>query len=151
MIGYLHFHGCFLPAHFIRTDAFTDIMSEGPCPIESSKKAIKAGDGRNMTKINMNGCWFDGPYAIDSDDLPARAGVCLVCTESGYGIKVMSIEDAVDIKECIASNKRRDCWKRTAEKEFLDVYIALIDSREERAKVAKTVRERRKYKLPCEE
>jgi len=126
-------------------------MSEGSCPIQSSKKPIRAGDDRKIMKINMNGYWFTGPYAIDSEELPSAPGVCLVCTESGYGIKVMSIEDAVNIKECIASNKRRDCWKRTAEKEFLDVYIALIDGKEERAKAATTVRERRKYKLPCEE
>ncbi|MDR0334311.1 MAG: hypothetical protein LBH69_00270 [Methanomassiliicoccaceae archaeon] len=125
-------------------------MSEAPCPIESSKKAIKAEGSRTIQKINMNGYFFEGPYELD-DELPAEAGVCLVCTESGYGIKVMSIEDTTDISDCIAKNKRRDCWKRTAEKDFVDIYFALMPKKEDRAKAASTVRDRRKYKLACEE
>jgi len=125
-------------------------MPESSCPIQSSKKKIDAADRRTIQKINMNGYWFEGPYELD-DELPAEPGVCLVCTESGYGIKVMSIEDSTNIRDCIKKNKRRDCWKRTAEKDFIDIYIALIKTKEERAKAADTVRSRRKYKLECEE
>jgi len=125
-------------------------MPESSCPIQSSKKKIDAADRRTIQKINMNGYWFEGPYELD-DDLPADAGVCLVCTESGYGIKVMSIEDSSNIRDCIKKNKRRECWERTAEKDFIDIYIALIKTKEERAKAADAVRSRRKYKLACEE
>ena len=104
-----------------------------------------------MPKINMNGYWFDGPFKLDVHELPNDAGVCLVCTESGYGIKVMSIEDANNIKEHIMNSKRRDCWKRIAEKDVVDIYITLIGGKEDRAKCAGTVRSGRKYKLACEE
>jgi len=79
------------------------------------------------------------------------AGVCLVCTESGYGVKVMSIEDAVNVRDHIANSSRRDCWKRVAEKNIVDVYVNLIDNKEDRAKCAATVRTGRRYKLACEE
>jgi hypothetical protein len=104
-----------------------------------------------MPKINMNGYWFDGPFKLDADELPADAGVCLVCTESGYGIKVMSIEDAANVRTHIAKSKRRDCWKRVAEKNVIDIYVAVIDNKDDRVKTAARVREGRKYKLACEE
>jgi hypothetical protein len=104
-----------------------------------------------MPKVNMNGYWFDGKFKLDVDELPAEPGVCLVCTESGYGIKVMSIEDAANIREHIKNSKRRDCWKRIAEKNVIDIYLTIINDIGARAKCAKTVREGRKYKLACEE
>jgi len=104
-----------------------------------------------MPKINMNGYSFDGPFKLDVHDLPSESGVCLVCTESGYGIKVMSIEDAENIKEHIAGNKKRDCWKRIAEKDVVDIYITLIPKKEDRAKAAKTLKDGRKYKMECHE
>ena len=99
----------------------------------------------------MNGYSFNGPFKIDTDELPAEPGVCLVCTESGYGIKVMSIEDSDNIKKCITNNKRKDCWKRIAEKDVVDIYVLIMENKEDRAKAASTVRTARKYKLACEE
>jgi len=136
---------------FLSIHALPVRMAKESCPIESSKKHIEAGDHRTVQKINMNGFFFEGPYELDKDELPAEAGVCLVCTESGYGIKVMSIEDTTNIRDCIKKNKRRECWKCVAEKEFIDIYIALIKSKEDRAKAAERVRTGRKYKLACEE
>jgi hypothetical protein len=104
-----------------------------------------------MVKIHMNGYSFDGPFELGIHELPAEAGVCLVCTESGYGIKVMSIEDTTNIKNCIAKNKRMQCWKRVAEKDMIDIYIALIKDKDERAKAAAAVRNGRRYKMECEE
>jgi len=104
-----------------------------------------------MPKINMNGYWFDGPFKLDADELPTDAGVCLVCTESGYGIKVMSIEDAANMRQHIAKSKRRDCWKRVAEKDVIDIYIAPMAGKDDRAKAVVKIREGRRYKLACEE
>ena len=104
-----------------------------------------------MPTVNFNGYKFDGPFKLDVHELPNDAGVCLVCTESGYGIKVMSIEDAADIKDHMAKSKRRECWKRVAEKGVIDIYVALIKSKEDRAECASKVRSGRKYKLACEE
>jgi hypothetical protein len=106
-----------------------------------------------MPKVAFNGYSFNGIFklGINESELPADAGVCLVCTESGYGIKVMSIEDAVNIREHIANSKRRDCWKRVAEKDVVDIYVAIIDNKDDRSKCATTVRNGRKYKLACEE
>ena len=104
-----------------------------------------------MSKISMNGYSFDGPLRLDVDELPDGPGLCLVCTESGYGIKVMSIEDAENIKECINGNKRRDCWKRVAEKDVVHIYTMLMSDKEDRAKAASAVRSGRRYKLACEE
>jgi len=106
-----------------------------------------------MPKINMNGYWFDGPFKLDiqEQDLPAAAGVCLVCTESGYGIKVMSIEDASGIRGHIAKSKRRECWKRIAEKDVIDIYVTLIEKKEDRAKAVKALKDGRRYKMACEE
>jgi len=104
-----------------------------------------------MQKINMNGYSFDGPFKLDVHELPQDAGVCLVCTESGYGIKVMSIEDAANINDHIKNNKRRDCWKRIAEKDVVDIYITKIEKKEDRAKAVKILREGRRYNLACEE
>jgi hypothetical protein len=104
-----------------------------------------------MPKISMNGYSFDGPSRLDVDELPAGPGVCLVCTESGYGIKVMSIEDAENMKECIANNKRRDCWKRVAEKDVVHIYTKIIENKEDRAKATLTIRSGRKYRIACEE
>jgi len=104
-----------------------------------------------MPKVNFNGYSFDGPFKLDVHELPTDAGVCLVCTESGYGIKVMSIEDAANLKKHIANSKRRDCWKRVAEKDVVDIYVSLIENKDDRAKCAATVRNGRKYKLACEE
>ena len=104
-----------------------------------------------MPKISMNGYSFDGPFKLDADELPSDPGVCLVCTESGYGIKVMSIEDAGNIRECITNNKRRDCWKRVAEKDIVHIYTRIIDSKEDRIKTVSAVRSGRRYKLACEE
>ena len=104
-----------------------------------------------MSRVNFNGYSFDGPFKLDIHELPADAGVCLVCTESGYGIKVMSIEDAVNIKKHITGSKRKDCWKRVAEKDVVDIYVSIIDNKDDRAKCAATVRNGRKYKLACEE
>jgi len=103
-----------------------------------------------MPKINMNGYWFDGPFKLDADELPTDAGICLVCTESGYGIKVMSIEDAANMREHIAKSKRRDCWKRTAEKDVIDIYIAPMAGKEDRVKAAVKIKDGRRYKMVCE-
>jgi len=113
-------------------------------PVNADRSSIKQD-------IQMSGHWFNGPFKYGVDELPADAGVCLVCTESGYGIKVMSIEDTTNIKDCIKKSKRRACWERVAEKDIIDIYIAVIDNKNERAKVADAVRSRRKYKLECEE
>ncbi|MCL2786323.1 MAG: hypothetical protein FWD81_03790 [Methanomassiliicoccaceae archaeon] len=104
-----------------------------------------------MPKINMNGYSFDGPFKLDVHELPSEAGICLVCTESGYGIKVMSIEDATNIREHIAASNRRDCWKRIAEKDVVDIYLTLIAQKEDRVKAVKTLKEGRRYKMACEE
>jgi len=106
-----------------------------------------------MGKINFNGYSFDGPFKlnINESELPEDAGVCLVCTESGYGIKVMSIENAENLKNHIAKSKRRDCWKRIAEKDVIDIYVILMKGKEDREKCASSVRNGRKYKLVCEE
>jgi len=106
-----------------------------------------------MGRISFNGYSFDGPFKLNvhESDLPEGAGVCLICTESGYGIKVMSIEDADNIRKRIANSKRRDCWKRIAEKDVVDIYVLLIENKEDREKCATTVRNGRKYKLACEE
>lgn len=104
-------------------------------------------------KVVFNGYSFNGPFKLNVNEaeLPTDAGVCLVCTESGYGTKVMSIENAENIKEHIANSKRRDCWKRIAEKDIVDIYVNLIDNKDDRAKCAATVRNGRRYKLACEE
>jgi len=104
-----------------------------------------------MGKIFMNGYSFEGPFKLDVNELPAEAGVCLVCTESGYGIKVMSIENAENIKEHIAGSERRECWKRIAEKDVVDIYVLVMKNKDDRVKAASVVRNGRKYKLACEE
>ena len=106
-----------------------------------------------MGKVNFNGYSFDGPFKlnVNETELPEDPGVCLVCTESGYGIKVMSIENADNMKKHIANSKRRDCWKRIAEKDVIDIYVVFMNRKEDREKCASAVRNRRKYKLVCEE
>jgi hypothetical protein len=106
-----------------------------------------------MPKVSFNGYLFSGIFKpdINESQLPTDAGVCLVCTESGYGIKVMSIEDCDNIRGHIAKSKRRDCWKRIAEKGVVDIYYLVMNGKEDRAKCAVTVRNGRKYKLMCEE
>ena len=104
-----------------------------------------------MPKICMSGYTFDGPFKLDVNELPADAGVCLVCTESGYGIKVMSIENATNANDHIKNNNRRECWKRTAEKDVVDIYFIKIENKEDRIKAVKALKDGRRYKMACEE
>ena len=105
-----------------------------------------------MDGITVDGYRFDGPYILNKDTVPAEAGIILVSTEAGEGIKFLCIEESNDMAAFIANSDKKDFWLKTAYHGQIDLYIMRTDcSDAERASIVDSMIHRREAYLLCQE
>ena len=102
-----------------------------------------------MKKLNIDGHFFQGPYVLDQDEIPAAAGIALMCTEAGEGIKIMSVEESSDLRDAILNCDRKQLWKEKAWKGKVDIYILLMDE-PKRERIAESIADKRRDVLTCQ-
>ena len=102
-----------------------------------------------MKKLNIDGYFFEGPYILDKDELPESAGIALMCTEAGEGIKIMSVEVSDNLAEEINNCDRKHLWIEKARKGQVDIYINLMDDIK-RESIADSIAEKRASVLTCQ-
>ncbi len=104
-----------------------------------------------MKNMMIDGQIFVGPYILGQDPIPAEPGLALVCTEAGEGVKIMSIEEAADLRKEIEESDRVPMWKEKAYLGRVDVFVMLTDmSSEEREKLQDSLIYKRRDSLNCQ-
>jgi hypothetical protein len=104
-----------------------------------------------MKTIAVDGYKFVGPYIMDKDELPAVAGIMLISTEAGEGIKFMCIEESDDMASFIADSDRKEIWIKNAYHGQVDIYIMCTDCNySERASIVESLVRRREAYLSCQ-
>ena len=104
-----------------------------------------------MKKMAIDGYSFEGPYVLEKDELPASAGIALMCTEAGEGVKILSVEESEDLRSHILGSDRISLWKENAYHGIVDIYIYLTDIPEDkRKKITDTIVSKRSASLVCQ-
>ena len=104
-----------------------------------------------MKTITVDGYRFEGPYAMDKNEVPAEAGILLISTEAGEGIKFLCIEESNDMAAFIQNSDRKDIWIQSAYHGNVDIYIMRTDcSDTERASIVDSMVRRREAYLTCQ-
>lgn len=100
----------------------------------------------------LEGKIFDGPLYLGTDKLPASAGIALICTEAGEGVKIMSVLWGDNLESIITENPKNDCWKKHAYHGRVDIYIYTKDSTAgERETYCKMVLDKYRKWMFCED
>lgn len=100
----------------------------------------------------LEGKIFDGPLHLGTDELPTSAGIALICTEAGEGVKIMSVLWGDNLESTITENPKNDCWKKHAYHGRVDIYIYTKDSTAgERETYCKMVLDKYRKWMFCED
>lgn len=107
-----------------------------------------------MQSMEMSGYRLYGPYKTDDDpDIPKSSGVYIVLTRTPDSkLRGVYISAAGNLKEHIANNPKRECWK-TNEMDGLSIWIHPTTgmTEKERSNILFDIRESRPYSMPCKD
>ncbi len=99
----------------------------------------------------IDGYNFEGPYILGQDEIPAIAGIALMCTEAGEGVKILSVEESDNLKDYILGSDRIDLWKEHAYHGILDIYVYPTDVPvEKRVSMTSSIISKREKFLSCQ-
>lgn len=104
-----------------------------------------------MKKMAIDGYSFEGPYVLEKDEIPSVAGIALMCTEAGEGVKILSVEESNNLNENIMGSDRLSLWKEKAYHGVVDIYVYATDVPEEKRKsITDSIVSKRRASLVCQ-
>jgi hypothetical protein len=87
----------------------------------------------------------DGPYPIaQADKLKNAPGVYAIRCRSSSGDTLIDVGQSDNVRDRVMSHDRKDCWSKHCHQESLKVAAIYIKDEQQRLKLEKEIRQRRK-------